>query len=380
MIYFDNAATSYPKPDSVVKAVSGSFVLFGANPGRGGHTMSVKTSEKVFEARQIINSFFNGAGPEFVCFTSNCTESLNIAIKGLVNKGDHIVISSLEHNSVLRPVNQLHEEGMADYSVFDIGKNDDETLYNFKNAFTRDTRLCVITAVSNVFGDILPVRKLTEFAHSRGARVIVDGAQGAGVIPIDLTGDEIDCLCVPGHKGLMGPMGTGVLLLNGVSPKPLKTGGTGTASMSYNQPVQYPECLESGTLNVPGICGLAKGVSYVDALGIENVFKKEQAVCREIAENLSRIKGVTVYLPENKIVNNVLSFNVDGVHSEKVALYLSRYGIAVRGGYHCSALAHTFKGTQKTGTVRISPSYSVTKKDINILLNLVRKIAFENNI
>lgn len=379
-MYFDNAATSFPKPEWVVKSVSESFLKYGANPGRGGHEMSVKTAEKVYETRKLISDLFNGSGAENVCFTTNCTHALNTAINGLVNVGDHIVISCFEHNSVLRPVHLLKEKGMADYSIFKVGKTVEETLLNFKNSLRENTKMCVITAVSNVFGDSLPLEEIGKITKDKGIIFIVDGAQGAGVIPINMDTMHIDCLCIPGHKGLMGPMGTGALILNGVRPKPLMVGGTGTFSKMLEQPLDLPENLESGTLNVPGICGLCEGVGFVLNTGIDKIFSKEHKACEYIADRLREIDGVKVYFTQNNSIGNLVSFNVKNMHSEAVALKLSQYGVAVRGGYHCSALAHNFAGTDKTGTVRISPSFFTEEKDIKNLLNLIRKIAILNNI
>lgn len=382
MIYLDNAATSYPKPQSVINAVKNSMFLYGANPGRSGHAFSVKTAEAVYETRNALDGFFDGYGSEFVCFTVNCTHALNTALYGVLNKGDHVVISSLEHNSVARPIHTLKEKGIITYSVFSVSEDKERTLENFKKSFTPDTKLCVVTAVSNVFGNILPLREMSEIAHGRGAYFFVDGAQGAGVIPISMKKDGIDCLCVPGHKGLLGPMGTGALLHNNIDFKPLMQGGTGSASFDLNQPKGFPERLESGTLNVSGICGLRQGVKVVKELGIKNIASKENAVCREIFEGLKNIKGVKVYgeRSEANAYAPVLSFNINGLHSEQVASMLDRGGVAVRGGFHCSPLAHTSMGTEKTGTVRISPSFSTSKKDINILLNLIGKIAIKDFI
>lgn len=380
MIYLDNAATTYPKPKSVVASVNEAFIEYGANPGRGGHKMSVAASERVYEARHVLNELFNGVGAENVCFTSNCTQALNTAINGFVNKGDHIVISCLEHNSVLRPVHLLKEKGVADYSVFDVGKTDEETLLNFKNALKSNTKMCIITAVSNVFGDCLPLKKIGKITKEKGIVFVVDGAQGAGVLPINICDWGIDCLCVPGHKGLMGPMGTGAIILNGVTPRALLVGGTGTHSKSYIQPPGLPEYLESGTLNVPGICGFCEGVKHVMKSGVENTYFKEHSICEYLYQSLREIEGVKVYETSKGSVGALLSFNVLNMHSETVALKLAQEGIAVRGGYHCAPLAHKFKGTFDVGAVRVSPSIYTSKKDINNLLNLVREIAFYNNI
>ncbi|MBQ8182591.1 MAG: aminotransferase class V-fold PLP-dependent enzyme [Clostridia bacterium] len=382
MIYLDNAATSYPKPVSVINAVKDAMTMYGANPGRSGHTFSVKTAQSVYETRAILDEFFDGYGAENVAFTSNCTSALNTAIKGVLSQGDHVVISSLEHNSVVRPVHFLKEKGIINYSVFDVAETDEETLENFRKVLESNTKLCVVTAVSNVFGRILPLRQMSQIAHDAGVLFFVDGAQGAGVIPISMRDMKLDCLCVPGHKGLLGPMGTGALLHNGLDITPLTEGGTGSRSFELLQPDEYPDRLESGTLNVPGICGLKQGIRVVNLLGVENIRKAENGICNEIYYGLKSINGVKLYESnrDENLYAPVLSFNIDGLHSERVASLLDKKGVAVRGGYHCAPLAHISMGTRNTGTVRISPSFKTSKKDINILLNLVRKIAINDFI
>lgn len=381
MIYLDNAATSYPKPASVINAVKNSLVCYGANPGRSGHDFSVKTANIVYEARKALNDFFNGDGAELVSFTQNCTQALNTAVKGFLKKGDHVVISSLEHNSVVRPLETLKVRGIIDYSVFDVTPNKETTLCNFINAFMPETRLCVVTAVSNVFGDILPLAQLSEIAHSKGAKLFVDGAQGAGIIPVDMKKQGIDCLCIPGHKGLSGPMGIGAILHKNIDFEPLVYGGTGSESFNLLQPRDYPERLEGGTINVPGVCGLLQGLRFIEAKGINSILKSETEICDEIIYGLKRIEGVEIYRPKGDIkYAPLVSFNVNALHSETVSALLNKGGVAVRGGYHCAPLAHISRGTKSTGTVRISPSASTCKKDINILLNLVRKIAIKEFI
>lgn len=380
MIYLDNAATSYPKPQIVINAVKNSFNKYPSNPGRSGYKSTIKTTEMVYEARYKLDCFFNGFGCENAIFTNNCTQALNMAVKGYVKPGSHIVISSLEHNSVLRPVHQLYEQGVADYSVFKVTDNDDETVENFKNAFKDNTSLCVVTAVSNVFGTVLPLKKLSETAHSRGVRFFVDGAQGAGVIPLDMQNMGIDCLCVPGHKGLLGPMGTGALLHNDIDFTPLLCGGTGSKSLLAEQPDEYPDRLESGTLNVPGICGLLEGLRFIEKTGFDIIMKKEKTLTEKLVNGLRNIEGVVVYGDYKHTFAPVVSFCVNGIHSETVSNELSKYDVAVRGGYHCSLFAHKYMGTTEFGTVRVSPSFFTSEKDIKILLNLVRKIAISNFI
>lgn len=382
MIYLDNAATSYPKPEAVVQAVKNSMLLYGANPGRSGHSFSVRTAGEIYDCRKALNDFFNGYGEELVSFTSNCTHALNTVIKGFLKEGDHVVISSMEHNSVIRPIHSLKEKGLISYTVFKVEENKEETLENFKKAFSSKTKLCIVTAVSNVFGTILPLREMAEFSHQNGVLFFVDGAQGAGIIPLDMKKIGIDCLCVPGHKGLLGPMGTGAILHNNIDFKPLTQGGTGSASFNLNQPTDFPERLESGTLNVPGICGLKAGVNYIKSIGADYIRRKEFLVGKELFEGLKDIKGVELYTDSYSMESNapVISFNVNNLHSERVAAVLDRNGIAVRGGFHCSPLSHITMNTKGRGTVRISPSFKTTKKDLNILLNLVRKIAIKEFI
>ena len=377
MIYLDNAATSFYKPPQVVSAVSDALLHFNANPGRSGHELSVKAAEKVFEARETLNDFFYGYGSEFVSFTSNCTQALNIAIKGLLKKGDHVIVSCFEHNSVLRPVHKLKENGIIDYSFFYVYEDEESTLESFRKQFRKNTRLCIVTAVSNVFGNILPLEKLSRIAHENGAFFLVDGAQGAGVVELNMKKQGIDCLCVPGHKGLLGPMGTGAILHNDSPFDTLLEGGTGTQSLSLEQPEAYPERLESGTLNVPGISGFREGVKYIQNKGLQSIFRQENDLASYLFDGLSQIKNVTLYTEKynSKIYAPVISFNVKNSHSEQVSHLLSKKGIAVRGGFHCSPSAHIFMHTNLTGAVRISPSFVNTKKEINILLNLVEKIA-----
>ncbi len=382
MIYFDNAATSFQKPFEVISAVNIAMTEYCANPGRSGHDLSVKTAEQIYKARVVINEFFNGYGEEFVSFTSNCTEALNTAIKGILKKGDHVVISTLEHNSVVRPIHKLKSKGLVDYTVFDVFDDVEEIIKSFKRAIRKKTRLCVVTAVSNVFGHILPLKALSDIAHDNNILFFVDGAQGAGVIPIDMKFQGIDCLCVPGHKGLLGPMGTGAILHKNLPFNTLIEGGTGTNSLELYQPLQYPEKLESGTLNVPGICGLCSGVQYVKKMGVDSIFQKENEIAKEIFYGLKQMPKIKLYREkyDEKICAPVISFNMNELHSEQISQMLNVNNVAVRGGYQCSPLAHKFMGTTKTGTVRVSPCIFNTKKDINILLNLVEKIAFDNYI
>ena len=381
MIYLDNAATSWPKPFAVIEAVNRALSVYGANPGRGGYKMSVDASVAVFRVREQVNAFFDGYGPENVCFTQNCTQSLNTVICGFVRTGDHVVISALEHNAVARPVHALAKSGIITYDVFPVYSDTGKTVAAFEQALQSQTTLAVVTAVSNVFGTVLPLKELAAAAHRHKVAFCVDGAQAAGVQPLKMRQTGIDFLCVPGHKGLLGPMGTGVLLTGKYPLEPLLYGGTGTGSLSLDQPAVMPEMLESGTLNVPGIIGLGKGIETVSEMGEKTAYDAEIALCRELCEGLRTIPGVTVYGHEPGAQQAPpVSFNVKGRHSEDVASALADGGIAVRGGYHCAALAHRFARTTETGTVRVSPSFANSRADINKLLKLVEKIAFYKNL
>ena len=383
MIYLDNAATSFPKPECVLKEMYDAQKYCGANPGRGGHRLSMKAGEKVYSCRGKLSKMF-GCKAENVAFTNNCTTALNTAICGIVKKGDHIVISSLEHNSVLRPVHRLYEKGVITYSVARVNPLDDnETLRNFAKCVCKKTRAVVMTHVSNVFGTVLPVDKIAALCKAKGILFILDGAQSAGSHIIDMKKQGIDILCIPGHKGLLGPMGTGAMLFGeGITPEALTVGGTGSFSLSLVQPDIYPDRLESGTLNLPGIAALGKGVDYIKSFGGEKaVLRKESELTAILIEDLSVIKGVNVYgeLQGGKS-SNVLSFNLGEMHSEMTASLLDKYGICLRAGYHCSCLAHKTYGTQECGTVRVSVGIFNTKKDIKNLIFCINKIAKSENL
>lgn len=378
MIYLDNAATTYPKPECVIKAVTQALTDFGGNPGRGGHKISEKAGELVYGVREALSEMF-GCESEKVIFTLNCTEALNTAIKGSVKKGDHVIITSLEHNSVLRPVHYLSEKGYITYSVAKVSPlSDGDTLKAVAALIRKETTLIVATAVSNVFGCPLPVEKLAALARTRGIRLIVDGAQAAGTTAFNLKSTGIDILCAPGHKGLYGPMGTGIMLLGeGVEVESLIQGGTGSFSLKKQQPEVYPDKLESGTLNLPGIAGLGKGIEFIACQGGEKaIYQKQSYLCRILREDLSAVKGVRLYGAMNtKKASSVVSFNLAAAHSEKVCQLLNEKDIALRGGYHCSYLAHKTYGTETQGVVRASVGYFNTKKDVKNLIFYLNKIA-----
>lgn len=378
MIYLDGSATSYPKPPQVREAVMRAMSEFGANPGRSGYAMSMRTTREVYRCRQVAAEFFGASGPECVVFQPSCTQALNLVMKGFLKSGDHVVVSDLEHNAVVRPLTELAKRGVSYTAAEVVPSDSDATMENFRRAMTPDTRLVVCTQASNVFGVRVPVERIAALCHQYGAKICVDCAQSAGVIPIDIGDSGIDYLCCAGHKGLYGPMGTGMLIFRDPSDRlaTLIEGGTGTQSRSLLQPDDPPERYESGTLNVPGIIGLRAGIEFVKSRGIEKIWKSETEKLAVLYDKLSRTNGVRLYTERPSIpwYLPVLSFNIDGMPSEAVGEQLAKYGIAVRCGLHCAPMAHDKMHTGD-GTVRVSPTVFTTLREIEIAAARVKMTA-----
>ncbi len=381
MLYFDNAATTYPKPENVRKAVYESFLYYGANPGRSGHALAMDTSEKVFECREKAAEIFGINEPENLVFTKNCTEGLNAVLMSIGEKGGHFIISDLEHNSVLRPLYEMKNRGIISFSVAEtFEKEPEKTVESYKRLIRNDTKMLVATGASNVFGTKLPYKMLGKLAHEHGMLFMLDGAQTAGAEKICIEKDNVDFICAPGHKGLMGPMGTGILgagrpeLL-----RPLIFGGTGNYSLLPQQTNELPEMMESGTINVPGICGLSAGLDKIVEEGEETIGKREAKLAGMIWEELSSMKNIILYggRPEYSTHAPVISFVMGDLSGEETAAVLSRNGVAARGGFHCSALAHMKMGTEKRGTCRISVgpmnNFDEVMKLIKILYSEAKK-------
>lgn len=375
MIYLDNGATSFPKPLSVRQNVDISLKKFSANPGRSGHSLSLRAAKEIFECRKRLKELFNVNSEEEIIFTENCTMALNTVIFGLLSEGDHVLISSMEHNSVTRPLESLKDKGVT-YSTFDYSYDDNETVDNVRNLIKPETKLVICTHASNVFGFRFPVERICALCHAYGILFCVDSAQSAGVFDIDVGTNQYDFVCMSGHKSLYGPMGTGVLILNNRNLKPLLYGGTGTESVKKSQPEGLPEKFESGTQNMNGISGLKAGVDFVKSRGIKNIYNHEYKLAKRLFNGLANNRKVITY---NKSfdygkVAPVVSFNIDGVYSEDLVAKLNKYGIMTRGGLHCSPLAHTTMNTIENGTVRVVPGAFNTINDINYLLNVIRKL------
>lgn len=366
MIYWDNAATTYPKPAAVQQAVAEALQQYGANPGRGGHAMSLATSEQLYRCREAAAAFFGLSDPTGVIFTPNCTAGLNLVIRGLLADGGRVVISDLEHNAVWRPVHGLSPR-FPRYDVAAWDADEEVLVENFRRAIRADTRLIVCTHASNVFGVTFPVRRLAELAHRYGLLLCVDAAQSAGVLPIHMEEDGIDYLCVAAHKGLYAPMGTGLLLCRERERiSPLLRGGTGSYSRLPEQPHELPDRLESGTPNTPGLCGLLAGLEFVRAQGRERIYRHELGLLQQLYDRLRELPGIRLYTPRPAVGRSapVLSLNVEGVPSEQVGEALAVAQIAVRAGLHCAPLAHTRFGTLPDGTVRLAPSAFSTANEV----------------
>ncbi len=353
MIYFDNAATTAQKPREVKTAVINALEHYTANPGRSGYKYSVKTADAVYEVRKKTAEFFGADGAENVVFTSNCTQSINTVLKGILKKGDHLVVSSLEHNAVMRPLNKL---GIR-FSVAEVDFEDDnKTCENFKNAIKPNTKMIFCTGASNVCGKILPIKKIGEICKLKRIIFGVDAAQTAGVIPINMKESNIDFLCVAAHKGLYALTGLGVLICRKNIPETLIEGGTGTNSLSLLQPLEMPERLESGTLNVPAVISLGAGLDFINKKGITKIYKHESEITNKIYKSLSKNTDIVLYTPPPYFWQfvPVLSFNLKGVTSSDTAALLDKHNICVRAGYHCAPTAHKVMNTLESGTVRVS--------------------------
>lgn len=380
MIYFDNAATTFPKPRRVARAVQGAMERYGANPGRSGHKLSMETAARVYTCRESAAELF-GAEVDQVVFTSNCSHALNMAIKGALRQGDHVIISDLEHNSVLRPVHVLAQRELITYSVAQTARDDDDTVAAFESLINERTRLIACTHASNAFGIRLPIERICAMAHRHGVLFLLDAAQTAGVLPIDMKKTGIDFLCTAGHKSLYGPSGTGLLITPyGEYLATLMEGGTGSASALFDMPDIMPDRLECGTVNTAGILGLGAGISFVREKGMAALHRQEMRVAGEIYRQLRAVPRAELYTdrftPEKNVP--VISFNLAGISSEELTDKLSDRGFALRGGLHCSPLAHRKMGTLELGTARISVGAMNTMQQAEQLCTAIRRIAREN--
>lgn len=375
MIYLDNAATSFPKPSKVYEEVLNCMKNYCANPGRGSHDMAIISAMKVMETRNLICELFNIKDPFNLIFTSNATEALNIAIKGVLKNGDHVISTVIEHNSVLRPLNSMEKQGV-EITLVGVDKAGYVNPLDIKNEIKKNTKIIIINHISNVLGSIQDITSIGKIAREKEIIFMVDASQSAGVISIDVESSYIDLLAFPGHKGLLGPQGTGGLFIReGINLSNFNEGGTGSNSHFMIQPDFMPDKFESGTLNTPGIAGLCEGLKFIKRVGIDSIKKVEDELMKYFIDEIRKLSYIKIY--GNNSLNErsaVVSFNIDGVDASIVGEELNEYGIAVRTGYHCTPLIHDIIGTEYAGTVRVSLGCFNVLQDIDELLESIRKI------
>ena len=376
MIYLDNAATTLQKPSCVLDAVMDAMRHFG-NCGRGVHEGSLAAGRGIFAAREALAALFGFDAPERVVLTANSTEALNIALFGLLGPGDHAISTDLEHNSVLRPLYRLREAGMGlDFVRADRLGNPDYG--DFERLLRPNTRAIVCTHASNLTGTVLDIEKIGTFAHAHGLLCIVDASQTAGAIPIDMGNLPADVLCFTGHKSLMGPQGTGGLLVRrGVEIRPFKTGGTGVQTYLEHQPEEYPTRLEAGTLNGHGIAGLRAAADWLRETGVARIHAHEDALARQFYEGVREIPGVTVYGDFSQPLRApIVTLNIRDYDSGEVSDWLAQdYGIATRSGAHCAPRMHRALATEHQGAVRFSFGWFNTREETDAAICAVRELA-----
>jgi cysteine desulfurase family protein len=375
--YLDNAATSFPKPEAVYRAMDQFARSSVANPGRAGHKMALAAEHALDDCRHRLNRFFNGKSPDRFVFTLNCTDALNMAFKGVLQAGDHVITTNLEHNSVSRPLRAMELAGfitLTRVSADPTGTIDPESI---RSAITPKTRMVAVGHASNVLGTIQPVAEIGQIARERDALFVVDCAQTTGVVPVDIQAMNIDLLAFPGHKGLMGPTGTGALYVSPrVKIKEWREGGTGGDSSSETQPKEFPYYLEGGTPNVLGVAGLAAGVQWVESEGIAKIHKHETELTERLWQQLETMPGVEVYGHRDMSRRvGTLSFRSEMLPAMELGGILDQaFDIAIRPGLHCAPYTHKALGTFPDGTVRVSPGPFNTEADIDRLANALTEI------
>lgn len=381
MIYLDNAATTWPKPQQVVLAIEEALVHKGGNAGRGGHGAAMQMARVIYQTREDLCTLFGMNDPTRVIFTQNATHALNQALFGLLKQGDHVITSSIEHNAVARPLCALQQRGVEVSEVPGMpGKEFNFDAY--RKAFRPNTKLVVTLHASNVTGTLLPIQEIGQIAHEYGAYYLLDAAQTAGVFPIDMGRLAVDLLAFPGHKGLLGPQGTGGLIVKPeIRLEPLIYGGKGSLSEEDRQPSFLPDALESGTLNGAGIAGLGEGVRYILKAGVDKIRIREQTLCQKLWNGLREIPGVILY--GSDIVEQrspIVAFNIGELDSVAASFILEeKAGVIARAGLHCAAHAHRMLGTLDQGVVRFSPSHFTSEEEIERALLAVRSLAEELN-
>lgn len=378
MIYLDNAATTIQKPQAVIDAVASAMCSMG-NAGRGVNDASLGAARVIYETREKLNRLFHGENPKQIAFTSNSTESLNIAIKGTLAPGDHVITTALEHNSVLRPLYELEETGVK-LTIIDSDRQGRIHYADFQREIRENTKAIVCTHGSNLTGNLVDLRQVGRIAAERELLFIVDASQTAGVFPIDVQEMKIDILCFTGHKGLLGPQGTGGLYVRpGLTVRPLKSGGSGVQTYSKSHPSEMPTALEAGTLNGHGIAGLGAAADYLLETGIDTVRAREQELMWRFYEGVKDIPGVIIYGDfTSRERCPIVTLNIRDYDSSEVSdELLITYNISTRSGGHCAPLAHRALGTAEQGAVRFSFSHYNTEKEVDTAIRAVEELALE---
>lgn len=378
MIYMDNAATTMHKPQEVIDAVVRAMSSMG-NAGRGANEASLSASRIIYDTRERLARLFGVKDARRIAFTNNSTESLNIAIKGILSPGDHVITTMLEHNSVLRPLYEMEKKGVK-LTIVPSDSRGCLNIHDIEEAITSDTKMIVCTNGSNLTGNYIDVKPIGELAHRHNVLFVVDASQTAGVFPIDVEDMKIDVLCFTGHKGLLGPQGTGgIYAREGVEIRPLKTGGSGIQTYSKTHPVQMPTALEAGTLNGHGIAGLHAALEYLERTGIDEIRTREQSLMRRFYEGVKEIPGVKIYgdfSQENRCA--IVTLNIGEYDSSEVSdELLTEYGISTRPGGHCAPLMHEALGTVEQGAVRFSFSHYNTEEEVDIAIRAIHELAEE---
>lgn len=376
MIYFDNAATSFPKPPEVARSVFEAINALG-NPSRGSYSLSLDATRKVYAAREKIAGLFNLKDPLNAAFTSNATESLNIAIKGSFKPGDHIITTEMEHNSVLRPLYELKEKGVQ-VSIIKCNKRGLLDYTHVENEIKQNTKAIICTHASNLTGNLIDIEKIGKICKAHNLLFILDASQTAGIFPIDMERHNIDILCFTGHKSLYGPQGTGgICLKNHFSINPLKTGGSGSFSFAEHHPCTMPDALEAGTINAHGIAGLLSGIQFIEDTGIDKIRNHELKLMWQFYNGVKNLPRVKTYGDFSTILRApIVSLNIADYDSKAISQELAdSYNIATRAGAHCAPLMHRALGTEKQGAVRFSFSYFNTALEIETALKAVENLA-----
>ena len=379
-IYLDNASTTFPKPKNVVDSIYNFLTNIGGNPGRSNHTNGMQSNRLLLEAREIIADFFNFDNIENVIFTNNITTSLNTLINGGAKKGDHIITSSMEHNSILRPLINLKENNIIELDIINANEFGFININDFKKSIKSNTKFIILTHASNVIGSIQPIKEIGKLCKENNIHFILDSAQSAGVLDVDFKDLNLSALAFTGHKSLFGPQGIGGFIISDELNEicnPYILGGTGSLSHSLIQPDFLPDKFESGTLNMPGIVGLMEGIKFINSEGLNTIYEKNKFLRNYLISELKNIKNIILYEDLNSSnYTTCISFNIKNLDTAEVSFTLdSDYGIKNRSGLHCAPLAHKTIGSFPTGTVRLSLSYFNDKSHIDYTLNSLSKIS-----